>query len=145
MNFPRPKEIYHWFCEEDASCAFLSEAWWSRKYTCTSYCLQSMCESLTRSTNGIKSGAFSNFPWCKFATAPLHGADCYTDSAGKWFIPRPALICFARCVPLGRSLNTVAFAGNSFYSIRRNARNPLARVWSLTSLILTALHGCRHT
>jgi len=39
-------------------------------------------------------------------------------SAGKWFIPRRALICFARSVPLGRSLNTAAFAGNSFYSIR---------------------------
>jgi len=25
------------------------------------------------------------------------------------------LICFARSVPCGRSLNTVAFAGNSFY------------------------------
>jgi len=34
------------------------------------------------------------------------------------FIPRRALICFARSVPLGRSLNTVAFAGDSFYSIR---------------------------
>ena len=39
-------------------------------------------------------------------------------SAGKWFIPRRALICFARSVPRGRSLNTVAFAGNSLYSIR---------------------------
>jgi len=39
-------------------------------------------------------------------------------SASKWFIPRRALICFARSVPRGRSLNTVAFAGNSFYSIR---------------------------
>jgi len=28
------------------------------------------------------------------------------------------LICFARSVPRGRSLNTVVFAGNSFYSIR---------------------------
>jgi len=37
-------------------------------------------------------------------------------SAGKWFIPRRALICFARSVPRGRSLNTVAFAGN--FSIR---------------------------
>jgi len=34
------------------------------------------------------------------------------------FIPRRALICFARYVPLGRSLNTVAFVGNKFYSIR---------------------------
>ena len=39
-------------------------------------------------------------------------------SAGKWFIPRRALICFACSVPRGRSLNTVAFASNSFYSIR---------------------------
>ena len=40
-------------------------------------------------------------------------------SAGKWFIPRRALICFARSVPRGRSLNTVAFAGKSFYSIHQ--------------------------
>ena len=33
-------------------------------------------------------------------------------------IPRRELITFARSVPLGRSLNTVAFAGNSFYLIR---------------------------
>jgi len=33
-------------------------------------------------------------------------------SAGKWFIPRRALICFARSVPRGRPLNTVAFASN---------------------------------
>jgi len=43
------------------------------------------------------------------------GADCFCR---QMFIPRRALICFARSVPRGRSLNTVAFAGNSFYSIR---------------------------
>ena len=35
-------------------------------------------------------------------------------SAGKGFIRRRALICFARSVPCGRSLNNVAFA-NSYY------------------------------
>jgi len=30
------------------------------------------------------------------------------------------LICFARSVPLGRSLNTMAFAGNSFSSPARD-------------------------
>jgi len=44
------------------------------------------------------------------------GADCFCRQ--MIFIPCHALICFARSVPLGRSLNTVAFAGNSFYSIR---------------------------
>jgi len=39
-------------------------------------------------------------------------------SASKWFIPCRALICFARSVPRGRLLNIVAFAGDSFYSIR---------------------------
>jgi len=48
----------------------------------------------------------------------LHGADCYTVLAGKWFIPLRALICFARSVPLGRLLNSVAFADNSLYSTR---------------------------
>ena len=40
------------------------------------------------------------------------GADCFC-----WqiiFLPRRTLICFARSVPLGRSLNTIAFADNSF-------------------------------
>ena len=42
------------------------------------------------------------------------GADCFCPQ--MIIIPRRALICFARSVPLGRSLNTVGFAGNSFYS-----------------------------
>ena len=46
------------------------------------------------------------------------GTDCCIISAGSWFIPRRALIRFARSVRLVRSLNTVAFVGNSFYSIR---------------------------
>ena len=45
------------------------------------------------------------------------GTDCCIVSAGKWFIPRRTLIRFARSVLLGRSLNAVAFVGNSFYSI----------------------------
>jgi len=44
------------------------------------------------------------------------GADCFCRKV--IFIPRRALICFARSVHRGRSLNTVAFVGNSFYAIR---------------------------
>jgi len=42
---------------------------------------------------------------CTFGT----NAAALVVSVGKLFIPRRALICFARSVPLGRSLNTVAF------------------------------------
>jgi len=65
---------------------------------------------------GVKSCVFSTFPCANLAQ--LRGADCCIVSVGKWFIPRRALIRFARSVPLGQSLNAVTFVGNPFYSER---------------------------
>jgi len=52
---------------------------------------------------------FLEFSLCTFGA----NAVALIVSAGKWF-----LFHAARSVPLGRSLNTVAFIGNSFHSIR---------------------------
>jgi len=60
---------------------------------------------------------FSKFfvqAWHKF-----RDVDCCIVSAGKWFIPRRALIRFAPAVPPCRSLNTVNSVRNPFYSILR--------------------------
>jgi len=59
------------------------------------------------------SGLFLVQVWHRF-----HDADYCMVSVGKWFIPRRTLIFFVHSVPLGQSLNTVAFVGNSFCSIR---------------------------
>ena len=56
------------------------------------------------------------FPECSLCRFGANAAALIV-SAGKWFIPRRVLIRFARSARLGRSLNTVGFVGNSFYSI----------------------------
>jgi len=61
--------------------------------------------------------------WHKF-----RGADGCIISARKWFIPHRALIRFAPAIPLGQSLSTVAFVGDSFYSERSVHFEPYAEL-----------------
>ena len=61
-------------------------------------------------TGEVSELCFLKLSLCTFGA----NAAALVVSAGKGFIRRRALICFARSVPCGRSLNNVAFA-NSYY------------------------------
>ena len=102
ITSPLPSNVRHraMITHSGGSKGSLGGPWLSQIFCWPPACLLKLC--------------FLKLSLCMFG-AKCHCADCFCQ---QMIYSTPRVDCFAHSVPHGRSLNTVTFAGNSFYSIR---------------------------